>query len=144
MGKILKKGKVVILLSGKHAGKKAIVVKTFDDGTSARKFSHALVAGIGRNPRKVSKTMSQKKLKKRSKIKPFVKCVNFMHLMPTRYTVDLDLQSVVSLDSISEDSRVETRKQVKKMFEARYMNQDAARSDKAFTGTQFFFDKLRF
>ena len=63
MGKILKKGKVVILLSGKHAGKKAIVVKTFDDGTSARKFSHALVAGIGRNPRKVSKTMSQKKLK---------------------------------------------------------------------------------
>jgi large subunit ribosomal protein L27e len=47
MGKFIKPGKVVILLAGRYAGKKAIVVKTFDDGTKDHEFSHALVAGIG-------------------------------------------------------------------------------------------------
>merc|ERR1711964_918034 len=127
MGKILKKGKVIILLSGKHAGKKAIIVKTFDDGTQARRFSHALVAGIDRHPRRVSKAMSQKKLKKKSKIKPFVKCVNFTHMMPTRYTVDLDLQRIVTPEKLEEDRR-DVAKTVKTLFEGRYMNQDEARS----------------
>ena len=144
MGKILKKGKVVIMLSGRHAGKKAIVVKTFDDGTNQRKFPHALVAGIERNARKVTKSMGKNKLKKRLKIKPFVKAVNFTHLMPTRYQVDLDLQRFVSLENLEQGKREESKKEVKKMFEARYMNQDEARTDKAFTGTQFFFGKLRF
>ena len=39
---------------------------------------------------------------------------------------------------------MEMAKKVKALFEARYKNQDEAKSDKAFTGTQFFFDKLRF
>ena len=39
-------------------------------------FSHALVAGIDRYPRKVTKKMSKKKIQKRSKVKPFLKvCV---------------------------------------------------------------------
>ena len=36
-------------------------------------FSHALVAGIDRYPRKVTKKMSKKKIQKRSKVKPFLK-----------------------------------------------------------------------
>ena len=42
--------------------------------------------------------MSQKKIERRSKVKPFVKIVNYNHLMPTRYTVaaDLDLKNVVN------------------------------------------------
>merc|ERR1712046_251029 len=52
-------------------------------------FSHALVAGIDRYPRKVTKKMSKKKVAKRSKIKPFLKVVNYNHMMPTRYSVDI-------------------------------------------------------
>ena len=36
-------------------------------------LSHALVAGIDRYPRKVTKKMSKKKIQKRSKVKPFLK-----------------------------------------------------------------------
>ena len=79
-----------------------------------------------------------------AKIKPFIKAVNFTHLMPTRYQCDLELQGAVSLESLKEGKRADARKNVKKLFEARYNNQDGAKSDKAFTGTQFFFDKLRF
>ena len=48
MGKIMKTGKVVLLLSGRYAGRKAVVVRPSDDGTSDKPFSHALVAGIDR------------------------------------------------------------------------------------------------
>ena len=144
MGKILKKGKVVIMLAGRYAGKKAIVVKTFDEGTKERSFPHALVAGVARGPRKATKSMSKAKLGKKLKVKPFIKAVNFTHLMPTRYQCDLALQETVSLESLEEGKRKDARKNLKKLFEARYNNQDAAKSDKAFTGTQFFFDKLRF
>jgi len=73
MVKFMKPGKVVIVLAGRYAGRKAIIVKQQDDGTQDRGYGHALVAGIDRYPRKVTKTMSKKKLTKRSKIKPFVK-----------------------------------------------------------------------
>ena len=43
-----------------------------------------LVAGIDRYPRKVVRAMSKAKIEKRSKIKPFVKVLNFNHIMPTR------------------------------------------------------------
>ena len=48
MGKIMKAGKVVLLLSGRFAGRKAIVVKPSDEGTTDKPFSHALVAGVER------------------------------------------------------------------------------------------------
>lgn len=89
MGKIMKAGKVVLLLSGRFAGRKAIVVKPNDEGTSDKPFSHALVAGIERYPRKVTKKMNKKKVQKRSTIKPFLKVVNYNHVMPTRYSVDI-------------------------------------------------------
>lgn len=73
MVKVYKPGRVVILLAGKQAGKKAIVIKSNDDGTQDRPYEHALVAGIERYPRKVTKSMSKKKIARRSKIKPFVR-----------------------------------------------------------------------
>ncbi len=60
-------------------------IQNIDDGTSDRPYSHALVAGIDRYPRKVTTTMGKKKIAKRSKIKAFVKVFNYNHLMPTRY-----------------------------------------------------------
>ena len=46
--------KVVIILTGRYAGKKAVIVKNFDDGTQQRKYGHALVCGLSKEPRKVS------------------------------------------------------------------------------------------
>ena len=84
MVKFLKSGKVVILLQGRYAGKKAVIVKNFDEGTQARPYPHAIVAGIERYPLKINKSMGAKRIAKRSKVKPFVKAVNYNHIMPTR------------------------------------------------------------
>ena len=40
----MKAGRVVILLAGRHAGKKAIIVKQYDDGKKVR-FSSSLKMG---------------------------------------------------------------------------------------------------
>lgn len=73
MGKIMKAGKIVLVLCGRYAGRKAVVIKTYDDGTADKQYGHALVAGIDRYPRKVTKRMNKTTFKKRSKIKPFLK-----------------------------------------------------------------------
>lgn len=49
------------MLNGRFAGRKAVVIRTFDDGAKDRKFGHALIAGIDRAPRKVTKKMDDKK-----------------------------------------------------------------------------------
>ena len=53
MVKFLKPGKVVILLTGRYAGKKAVIIKNNDDGTSGRPYGHAIVCGLAKEPRKV-------------------------------------------------------------------------------------------
>ena len=124
MGKIIKSGKVVVMLAGRYAGRKAIVVKTFDEGNNDRKFGHCLVAGIDRYPRRITRSMSKKKIAKRSKIKPFVKFVNYNHVMPTRYVVDIDVKKLVEEELVREpEKRVELRKQVKGVFEKDYNSQ---------------------
>merc|ERR1712110_42559 len=89
MGKIMKSGKVVLLLSGRYAGRKAVIVKAYDEGTGDRQYGHASVIGMERYPRPVTKSMSKLKVKRRSKIKPFIKVANYNHMMPTRYSVDI-------------------------------------------------------
>ncbi|KAJ3345823.1 60S ribosomal protein L27 [Kappamyces sp. JEL0680] len=134
MPKFLKSGKVVLLLQGRQAGKKAVIVKNFDEGTKERPYPHAIVAGVERYPLKITSSMGQKKVAKRSKVKPFVKVVNFNHVMPTRYNLDLELKEVVTAESLSEPSeRLTARKAVKKLFEERY------NSGK----NKWFFQKLR-
>ena len=121
--KFLKPGKVVIVLNGRMAGKKAVIVKTFDDGTHDRPYGHCVVAGISKHPLKITKNMPKKKIAKRSRVKPFIKCVNYNHLMPTRYSLDIseksaDLKQIVTTDVIKDASqRPNARKEVKKMFE---------------------------
>jgi large subunit ribosomal protein L27e len=48
---IIKNGKVVIMLRGRFAGRKAIIVKTYDDGHGDRKFGHAIGASPARPAR---------------------------------------------------------------------------------------------
>ena len=48
MPRFLKPGKVVILLTGRYAGRKAVIVKNVDDGTGSRPYGHCLVCGVDR------------------------------------------------------------------------------------------------
>ena len=50
---LLQPGKVVILLTGRFAGKKAVIVKNNDEGAAGRSYGHAVVVGLAREPRKV-------------------------------------------------------------------------------------------
>ncbi|KAK3433822.1 hypothetical protein EUGRSUZ_D01098 [Eucalyptus grandis] len=107
MVKFLKPGKAVIVLQGRYAGRKAVIIRNFDDGTRDRPYGHCLVAGIKKYPSKVIKKDSTKKTGKKSRVKTFVKLVNYRHLMPTRYTLDVDLKDVVNPDCLqSKDKKV--------------------------------------
>lgn len=64
---------VCVILSGRFAGRKAVILKSADEGTKARPYPHAIVAGVDRYPRKITKRMGAKKVAKRSKVKAFVK-----------------------------------------------------------------------
>merc|ERR1712121_225645 len=133
MVKIFKPGRVVIMLNGRHTGKKGIVVKTNEDGTRDRPFEHALVVGIDGYPRRVIKGMSRKKIAKRSKIKPFIRVVNLKHMMPPRYTpTDLVFnKEKVNKETLRDAGR---RNQVRRQLEERYQ-----------TGrNRWLFQKLRF
>jgi len=139
-------GKVVVVLQGRYAGKKAVVVKTFEEGSDDKRFSHCLIAGIDRPPRKVTRGMSKQKVEKRSKcIKPFVKYVNVRHIFPTRYVVDMDLKKAVDeADLVDEKKKVDVKKGLKKVFEDRYLNQKTVTSEKKAAGSSYFFKKLSF
>jgi len=143
---IIKSGKVVIVLAGRYAGKKAVVVKTFDEGSDEKRFSHCLVAGIARGPRSVTRGMSKKKVEKRSRtMKPFIKYINVRHIFPTRYVVDMDLKkSVDEAELVDDERKIDVKKGLKKVFEDRYLNQKAVTSEKKAQGSSYFFQKLRF
>ena len=83
-----------------------------------------MVAGIERYPLKVTKRMSAKKIERRTKVKPFVKIVNYNHLIPTRYLVagDLDLKNVVGEDKMTNtETRKQMKKEVRKLFQDKYV-----------------------
>ncbi|CAA2993019.1 60S ribosomal L27-3-like [Olea europaea subsp. europaea] len=108
MVKFLKQNKAVVLLQGRFAGHKATIVKNFDDGTRDRPYGHCLVAGIAKYPSKVIRKDSAKKQAKKSRVKAFVKVVNYNHIMPTRYTLDVDLKDIVAAESLfSRDKKVQ-------------------------------------
>lgn len=140
---IIKGGKVVVMLQGRYAGRKAVVVKVHEDGTNDRKFPHAVVAGIDRYPRKITKAMDAKKVAKRSIMKPFVKHVNLTHVMPTRYQCDFDLKKIVD-EGLKGGPEGEMRKAVRAVFAEKYQAQATAKSSKKATGTAYFYKKLRF
>jgi large subunit ribosomal protein L27e len=135
MPKFLKAGKVVIVLQGEYAGRKAVIVKTFDDGQGSRKYGHALIAGVSSYPKRVTNHMSKKKIAQRSRVRPFVKLINYNHLMPTRYGLDVDLKNVSTELAYGEKKqKYHLKRSIQKVFEDRYK-----------TGkNRWFFTKLRF
>ncbi|EEF29856.1 60S ribosomal protein L27e, putative [Ricinus communis] len=85
MVKFLKPNKVVILMQGRYAGRKAY-------------------------PAKVIKKDSATKTAKKSRVKALMKVVNCNHLMLTRYTLDVDLKDVATLDALVTKDKKVTRK----------------------------------
>ena len=141
----MKKGRVVILLAGRHSGKKAVIVKQIDEGKKNRKFGHALVAGVDRAPKKISKRMSQKKLDRKMKIKPFVKYVNYTHLLATRFTCkeDFDFKSIVTEEAFdAPEERKAMIKALKAKLEDRFKNPEGAGERQS--AADFIFKRLRF
>uniref|UniRef100_A0A1B6DJ27 60S ribosomal protein L27 n=1 Tax=Clastoptera arizonana TaxID=38151 RepID=A0A1B6DJ27_9HEMI len=136
MGKIMKPAKVVIVLSGRYAGKKAVIIKNQDEGHTDKLFGLALIAGIDRYPRKVHKRMGKKKIHKRSKIKPFLKYMNYNHLMPTRYSFELPMEE----KKISPKDLKDPMKKKKLRFQTRVKFEEKYKAGK----NKWFFQKLRF
>lgn len=157
VGRVMKSGKVVIVLRGRYAGRKAVVVKAYEAGSKSHKFGHALVVGIDKYPRKVTKKMSQKNVEKKSSVKPFIKLINYNHLMPTRYQVDLDLKKIkletdgttaeVALDEkivSNPEKKKSAGSSIKKVLEEAYKTQNERKSSKATEGVKFLYQRLRF
>jgi large subunit ribosomal protein L27e len=123
----MKPGRVVILLAGRRAGKKAVIVKQFDEGKKGKAFAHALVAGVERAPMRVAKRMSKTKIKRRSTLKPFAKFVNYNHILPTRFLVTgefaqsgQELKTVVTEDKMANnDTRKKLKNEIKQIFSER-------------------------
>jgi large subunit ribosomal protein L27e len=103
MVKFYKTGKVVLVLNGRYAGHKGIIMKTNYENVKERKYPHCVVVGLARGPRKPTKrniAKLQAKIKEleskkdeNDKIKAlksfgvFIKTYNMSHLLATRYTV---------------------------------------------------------
>ncbi|CAB39364.1 60S ribosomal protein L27 [Schizosaccharomyces pombe] len=136
MVKILKPGKVALITRGRFAGKKVVILQAIDQGSKSHPFGHAVVAGVERYPLKVTKSMGAKRIARRSRVKPFIKVVNYNHLMPTRYALELDnLKGLITADTFKEPTqRSAARKTVKKTFEEKYQSGKSA----------WFFTPLRF
>ncbi|XP_024030015.1 60S ribosomal protein L27 [Morus notabilis] len=87
-----------------------------------------------RYPSKVIPKDSAKKMVKKSHMKAFVKLVNYQHLMPTRYTLDVDLKDICQHSTLQSKDKVTALKETKKCLEERF------KTDK----NMWFFTKLRF
>merc|ERR1719401_1407341 len=94
--------------------------------------------------------MSANQLKRRSNPKPFVKVVNFNHILPTRFQVTgefsgsagKELKSMVTEDRLaSAESRKTLKKEVRTIFRERYNAPD--QSNEKQPAVDFFFQKLR-
>ena len=136
MTSFLSAGKVVIILNGRHAGSKAVIVQSNDKGSETRKFPHAVVVGVSKAPGKITRAVARnpKKLASRMRVKPFIKTINYSHVMPTRYQFKVDFKDIITPESLSKATRAETKKKVRAVFQEKY------KTDK----DKWFFTRLRF
>ena len=118
MVKFYKPGKIVIVLNGRYAGRKGIIVKSNYESVRDRKYPHCMVVGLAQGPRKPTKkniAKLQAKIKKlesqensSDKVKTlksfgvFIKTYNMSHLLATRYTLKDELGLVKSIGKIDE------------------------------------------
>ena len=138
MGKFYKPGKVVVVLNGRYAGRKGIIIKSNYESVRDRKYPHCMVVGLSKGPRKPTKrnlAKLQDKIKKLESSKDsnekitalksfgvFIKTYNMSHLLATRYQVKEDfginktlekldnLEKKVKEDKAAIDAKVRDKK----------------------------------
>ncbi len=158
----MKPGKVVVMLSGRYAGCKAVVLKVHESSDDrkakgAKARNTLIVCGLSSPPKAVTKktlkanlklegekkTAADKAVAKRQRVKTFVKQVNFTHVMPTRYNVDLheDLAMHVAGDKALEgaEERQQLRKTLKDILDQKYAALGSMADAKVQKHTMFFF-----
>jgi large subunit ribosomal protein L27e len=118
MGKFYKPGKVVVVLNGRNAGAKGVIIKSNYDNAKDRKYPHCLVVGLSKGPKKPTKkniAKLQARIKKLEASKDsndklnalksfgvFIKTYNMSHLLATRYTVKEEFGITKSLDKLDD------------------------------------------
>jgi len=128
-------------------------LNTEQDGgpkNEAKSFWDSCVSGRSQVYGGTPTSMSKKKLARRSKVKPFVKVVNYNHILPTRFhttgefsSEKGELKSVVTEEKLNKpETRKNMKDDVKKIFTDRYNAPD--RSNEKQPAVDFFFKKLRF
>ncbi|KAL3379940.1 hypothetical protein AABB24_000542, partial [Solanum stoloniferum] len=116
MVKFWKPNKALIILQGKYAARKAMIIREFKEETRDRPYGHCLVAGVSKYPKKVIRKDSAKKQEKKYRVKAFIKLVNYNHIIPTRYTVDVDPKDVVNVDVLqARDKKLTDAKETKEL-----------------------------
>jgi large subunit ribosomal protein L27e len=101
-------------------------VKSFDEGTTERPYPHGLICGVSKPPRQVKRGMDKRTILQKSRLKSFIKVVNYNHVMPTRYcpsltiSYSLDLSLNINAESYTPARRFKTQKRVRKAMQARY------------------------
>ncbi|KAF0852237.1 60S large subunit ribosomal protein eL27 (rpL27) [Andalucia godoyi] len=135
MVRFIKPGRAVVLLQGRHAGQKAVVIRNVDKGSKDRPYGFAVVAGVERAPRAVTKSMNKRTVSRRSTLKPFLKAVNYNHMLPTRYTLEAELNDFVKVETVAnKEAKKGALKKIGKVFKGRYLEGK----------NSWFFSKLRF
>jgi len=90
----------VVILNGKFAGKKGLIIKSNYENTKERRYPHCLVVGLSRAPRRVTKASLKKRndliqklesdknnvdrLNSLKRLGVFIKNYNMTHLLATR------------------------------------------------------------
>ena len=120
MVKFYKPGKIVVILNGRYAGRKGVIVKSNYESVKDRKYPHCMVVGLSKGPKKptkkniakmqaqIEKLESSDKENSADKVKRlksfgiFIKTYNMAHLLATRYTLKDDLSIAKSVAKIDE------------------------------------------
>ena len=129
MVKFYKPGKIVVILNGRYAGRKGVIVKSNYESVKDRKYPHCMVVGLSKGPKKptkkniakmqaqIEKLESSDKENSADKVKRlksfgiFIKTYNMAHLLATRYTLKDDLsiaKSVAKIDELDKKIKEDT------------------------------------
>ena len=147
MSSCFKMGRIVIILNGRHAGKKAIVIKDKISSVTNSLSNNIRIIGIKNFPSKNIRTKKTSTIDSKRGIKVFLKLINKNHVLPTRYFVDLnpDQQILVSNISNSFFNKKMNKDASDKFLEENIWQINNIFMDKYFSGkNKWFFKKLKF
>ena len=118
MVKFYKPGKIVVILNGRFAGRKGVIVKSNYESVKDRKYPHCMVVGLSKGPKKPtkrniaklqakikqleSKDNTSDRVKNLKSFGVFIKHYNMAHLLATRYTLRDELGIAKSVAKIDE------------------------------------------